>query len=239
MSARHRYYDVRDDALPPADAAELFEHICAVCRRTELSTIHREHGDRPLHYQVIDGDRAARDLPEVTALLERFLDEARHWYGAPLEPLAKSAVAVNVNVTPAGGAYRWHYDRNAVTVIVYLNAVIGGAIELCPGYRILLPSGWATSRAQRALDGVLEMRQLRRPFGHAVTIEPRPGRMVLMRGRRCLHSVQPVAPGSAERIAVVMAFDHPVSSVDPGEALDRYLYTGSSATGDPNYRVDR
>ena len=171
--------------------------------------------------------------------MERFLDEARRWYGAPLEPMAKSAVAVNVNVTPAGGAYRWHYDRNAVTLILYLNAVIGGAIELCPGYRILLPSGWATSRSQRALDGVLELRPLRRLAGQAVTIEPRPGRLLLMRGRRCLHSVQPVASGSPERVAVVMAYDHPADSADPGEALDRYLYTASRATGDPNYRVDQ
>lgn len=236
MSA-HQQYCVMDDALPPTDATRLLRRICAVCERAEPSTIHREHSDRPLHYRVIDGDRVARDLPEVGSLAQRFLGPAQRWYGAPLEPLANSAVAVNVNVTPAGGTYRWHYDRNAVTLILYLNAVIGGAIELCPGYRILLPAGRATSRAQRAVDRVLETRHLRRLAGHAVTIEPRPGRMVMMQGRRCLHSVQPVASGSPERFAVVIALDRPGGSAGPGEALDRYLYTAASAAGDPNYQV--
>lgn len=237
MSTRQQYC-VMDDALSPTQATRLLGQIRAVCRHEQPGMIHREHGDRPLHYQVIDGDRAARDLPQVAALIGQFLDQAQRWYGAPLEPVTRSAVAVNVNVTPPGGTYRWHYDRNAVTVILYLNTVIGGAIELCPGYRILLPAGWATSRAQRTLDGVLEQRHLRRLAGHTVAIEPRPGRMVLMQGRRCLHSVQPVGPGSPERVAVVIAFDRPAGSADPGHALDRYLYTGSRATGDPNYRVD-
>ena len=236
MTRRESSYVVVDEALAPGEVDLLLADIGAACRDDEPATIHRAHGDRPLHYRVIDGDRVARALPGVDALLERFLPDAARWYGSTLVPLRKSAVAVNVNITPPGGTYRWHYDRNVVTVLLYLNVVAGGAIEVCPGYRVELPARWALPRVQAALDGLLRARPLRRWLGRPITIEPHPGRMVMMRGRRCLHSVRPVEPGSADRTVVVLSFDPPTRALDPGAALDRYLYDERAiADGDPNY----
>jgi hypothetical protein len=41
------------------------------------------------------------------------------------------------NITPPGGEYRWHYDRNAATAILYLNEVPGGETEMFPNYRLV------------------------------------------------------------------------------------------------------
>lgn len=42
---------------------------------------------------------------------------------------------------PPGGEYRWHYDRNAVTAILYLNEVPGGETEIFPNFRLVFRRG--------------------------------------------------------------------------------------------------
>jgi hypothetical protein len=67
-------------------------------------------------------------------------------------------------------------------------------------------------------------------------VKPTAGRLVVMRGDRCLHSVCPVL-GSCDRINVCMAYDRVGSRVRSHHALDTYLYTEQSvARRDPNYR---
>jgi hypothetical protein len=136
-----------------------------------------------------------------------------------------------VNLTPAGGEYRWHYDRNAVTAILFLNAVEGGETEMYPNFRIRLPR-WKDSWIQRALDRMLRL-FLR--VARLVVVAPAPGRMIIMRGDRCLHSVRRVVQG--ERINVIMTFDVPGSRFRAAENLDPYLYSNRATPDfDPNYR---
>ena len=52
-----------------------------------------------------------------------------------MAPIEDAVAARNINVTPPGGEYRWHYDRNAVTAIIYLNEVPGGETEIFANYR--------------------------------------------------------------------------------------------------------
>jgi hypothetical protein len=49
--------------------------------------------------------------------------------------------------------YRWHYDRNAVTGILYLNEVSGGETEMYSGCRIYL-GRYKDTIAQRWLDKI-------------------------------------------------------------------------------------
>ncbi|NEN87483.1 MAG: hypothetical protein F6K48_00455 [Okeania sp. SIO3H1] len=53
-------------------------------------------------------------------------------------PLNDIQVGCNINITEKGGTYHWHYDRNPITALLYLNKVDGGEIEFYPNYRILL-----------------------------------------------------------------------------------------------------
>jgi hypothetical protein len=182
---------------------------------------------------VLDGDRVARDLPEVHALYLRVMAEAARLTGADLVPMTDVQVAANVNIVSIGGEYRWHYDRNAVTALVYLNAIDGGELECCPRYRIFL--GHRLPRLQRGLDALLTAAWVRRLFGRVRVVRPAPGRMVVMRGDRCLHSVRPLT-GSGERINLVFAYVERGAPAPVRAALDSYLYSQHDTVADPNYQ---
>ena len=152
-----------------------------------------------------------------------------------LAPLRNRAASVNVNVTQPGGEYRWHYDRNAVTAILYSTSRRrrNRDVPQLPH----LPGRWKHTRAQRWLDAMLQSNRLMRVFAHKTAISPRAGRLLVMRGDRCLHSVRPVEPGSGDRINIIMTFDVPDARFPVQEDLDSYLYSRQSAPAfDPNYR---
>lgn len=225
-----------------ADEARCAALLAAVerCRASvALPIIARAHGGRSLRYQVIDGPTVQQYLPELEELQREVQQVAEAAYGQPLVPIADPLAVINVNITPPGGTYRWHYDRNAVTVLLYLNAVEGGQLELCPRYRVLLGRGRSglIRVAQRALDRVLLAAPLRRLFGQPVLLAPTRGTLAVMQGDRCLHSVRPVE-GARERSCIVVSFDPPGSGPAPtAAALNTYLYsTASVGRADPNYQ---
>src|SRR3954469_11141126 len=180
-------YVVVDDYLDPTEAARVLASINAYVADHDLPIIHREHARRGLHYGVIDGQRVHRHLPDLERIYREVNAKVNALLPSPVVPLRNEVAALNVNVTPPGGSYRWHYDRNSVTATLYLNGVEGGELELCPNYR--LGAGrhpnWLTGRADRLLQTAL----LRRVLGRKVAVAPRPGTLVIMRGNRCLHSV--------------------------------------------------
>jgi hypothetical protein len=223
--------EVIEEYLSPAACDELLAQVRAFASAHDLPLIVREDGERSLRYKVIDGDAIGEALPSLTKLYDdvRQLVQQRD---RRLEPLPNRTASVNVNLTPPGGEYRWHYDRNAVTAILFLNRVEGGQTEMYPNFRIHL-ARWKDSWLQRALDRLL--RACRWAAGLLLVVAPAPGRMILMRGDRCLHSVRRVESG--ERINVIMTFDLPGSRFRAAENLDPYLYSGNASPDfDPNYR---
>ena len=153
----------------------------------------------------------------------------------PLAPLKNSRVAININITPPGGEYRWHYDRNAVTAILYLNEIEGGEVELFGNYRILLKSD-RLSAIQKFLDQILLTKICRKIFASKYKqITPAAGELLIMNANKCLHSVREVR-GTNDRVCIVFAFDTPgkIHSVDSD--LDPYLYSDQAVSDrDPNY----
>ena len=186
-----------------------------------------------MHYFVIDGHQVEQHLPEIWRLYHRVNDVINKTCGRTLAPLENRRVGANVNITPPGGEYRWHYDRNAVTAIVYLNEVPGGETELYPNFRLRLKQRY--SRLQRWLDRLLQAAPVRRIFGRHVMVAPRRGSIVLMAGNRCLHSVRPVE-GDTDRINLILAYDEPGTRFAIEKNLDTYLYTeAEQASSHPNY----
>jgi hypothetical protein len=183
---------------------------------------------------VIDGEKITQYLPQVLELYKKVGTLVCDLSGMSLVPLNDLKVSCNINITGRGGSYRWHYDRNAVTAILYLNEVAGGATECYPNYRVVL-NGLRYTKLQRWMDYFLQsevMRKLRSPL----VVAPYPGRMLIMQGDRCLHSVAPVE-GSTDRITVIMSYDVPDAQYDSAQGLNTYLYTQSSPQrSDPNYR---
>lgn len=223
--------------LDGSTCERLLQKINAYRRQQLVPNIYRPAGDRPLNYSVIDGERITESFPELLKLYESVIGFVRTIDGAEeVAPLGDTRVACNVNITASGGTYRYHYDRNAFTAILYLNDTDGGETECYPNYRIdLRPTNHAG--IQQKLDQLLQTRVLRIVSGKQILVKPEPGKLLVMRGDRCLHSVRPVL-GDRERINVVMAYDHPNCGESfVSEDLDGYLYQQQHVVnGDPNYK---
>jgi hypothetical protein len=207
--------------------------VRALDRSKGLALIERRVRERSLRYKVVDGLRITEALPEIDEVTKRVEEALERTCGPGLVPIEDSVAARNINVTPPGGEYRWHYDRNAATALIYLNEVPGGETEIFPNFRILLGDGHY-ERIQRLLDDLLRLRVVRRLFGHQRLVEPRRGTLLIMRGNTTLHSVRAVL-GKEDRIAIVLAYDFPGHGHQRNE-LNSYLYTSAlPAKGDPNY----
>jgi len=222
-----------DEYLPASECAELLAAISRYRRHHEAPLIDRAVPGRSLRYRVIDGNAVAQEIGELEQLYALTGKLIGEWSGYSLAPIEDRVAAINVNITPPGGEYRWHYDRNEVTAIVYLNEVAGGATEVYANHRILCPPRFGF--LQPRIDALLSTRMVLAVAGTKSVVLPQVGRLVIMRGDRCLHSVCPVE-GTVERINVCMAYDRVGACVRPHRALDSYLYTEQTVDGpDPNY----
>ena len=226
-------YALADAIADRGECAQLATAITRYAEEHPLPLIERECGGRDLRYSVIDGEAIAASFPIIASLYDEMRDALSVATGREVVPLAAARAAMNVNLTAPGGEYRWHYDRNALTAIVYLTAVEGGDIELHPRYRLLL-GRLRHSRLQRFVDRVLQLPLARALAGKPVVVAPAAGRIVAMSGDRCLHSVRCVERGT--RIALVFAYDYAGAKTAAAAELDRYLYTReATARRDPNY----
>jgi hypothetical protein len=212
----------------------LLRRINQYRQQETLPLIYHESGERPLNYSVIDGDRISRDLPELLELFRSVTSFIKSTADKHIEPLNDMRVACNVNITPRGGTYRYHYDRNAVTAILYLNETDGGETECYPNYRLdFLKTRYP--RLQERFDKLLQHRVLRRLSCKETLVRPESGKLLIMRGNRCLHSVRPVR-GEGERVNIVMAYDYPNARFEVSDELNSYLYEGARLrVADPNY----
>jgi 2OG-Fe(II) oxygenase superfamily len=211
---RHGWLDA-DECDEYAEAVREFD-------RTEgLQLIERHVRGRSLRYKVIDGRRIESAIRDIDVLGTRLQIELTQVCGAQLVPISDFVAARNVNITPPSGEYRWHYDQNAVTGIVYLNEVMGGETEVVPNYRLYFRNGQHRG-LQRVLDSVLRPTPIRLCLGRSQLVAPTKGSLLIMRGDRSLHSVRKVH-GTEDRINVVLAYDFP-GVCQAREPLNRYLY---------------
>ena len=224
---------LRHGWLSAADCDRYAESVRDLDRTHGLPLIERASSGRSLRYKVVDGRRIQDAISDIDALNERVQAELEKVCGMRLQPISDTVAARNVNVTPPGGEYRWHYDRNAVTAIVYLNEVEGGETEMFPNYRLFLRGG-RHQRIQRFLDALLRPVAVRRILGRRRLVAPRKGSLLIMRGDKSLHSVRQVG-GDQDRINLILAFDVP-GARRTRVALNGYLYdTRAITAGDPNY----
>ncbi len=224
-----------DDFIGGEDCRRFLAEIERFGRENKIAEVDRPDKERSLRYSVINGVQIAEGLPEIQRLYLDLADVVSRIASCKLLPLENRQAGVNVNITKPGGEYRWHYDRNRLTAILYLNSVEGGEIEFFPNYRLHL-GRFRYSALQQRLDNFLKIRSIRNFFRRRVLFRPHPGSLLLMRADRCLHSVRPVL-GDADRINIVMAYDLPGADFEVEEKLDSYLYNDEfSSRSDPNYK---
>lgn len=226
-------YLIQENFVSPEQCTHFLDLVAQLQQNQDLELIHRAVRGHPLHYKVINGQQIESGIPEIDQFYRQLTDFVRRISSDDMTPLKDKLVGVNINVTPAGGTYRWHYDRNAVTVLVYLNEVSGGEIEVYPLFRIYL-KGRGPAFLQRWLDWFVQLNVVRQLFGKKIVVKPAQGRTVALRGNRCLHSVRPVQ-GEQERVNIVMAFDNYKDQNLSKQALDQYLYSQKPVSSDPNY----
>jgi len=225
---------VIDSFLDSRRCRELLESVRRFRGKNRLPLIHRQARERSLHYAVIHGGQIAESFPGLRDLYSQIKTLAAEKSGLDLTFMKHEKVGVNINITPPSGEYRWHYDRNPLTAILFLNEVEGGETEIYPGYRFKLKDR-KHSRAQKFLDNWFMKPWMRRCLGKKISVAPMAGRMLLMRGDDCLHSVRAVA-GKEDRINVIFSYERPVDQNPQEEGLNDYLYTlKASGTSDPNY----
>ena len=227
-------YFLKENFLSQEECEHFLELITEYRQKFSIPKIYRQVKPIPLSYSVISGKAVESHLPEVQKLYETVNQLINNLTNQQLFPLKNIEVGCNVNITSEGGTYRWHYDRNAVTALLYLNEVDGGEIEFYPNYRIVLPNA-KFSRFQSFLDQLLQFSLVRHTFGQRIVVKPQPGLLLIMHGNKCLHSVGPVTQGS-DRINIVMAYDLPNSSFAIEDQLNTYLYSSENVSAlDPNY----
>ena len=227
-------YFIKENYISEQECQYLLDLIDNYCQQFFVPKIYRDVKPIPLKYSVIDGKAVNSHLPEIQKLYHKVNQFINKLINQQLVPLNNIQVGCNVNITEKGGTYRWHYDRNLLTAILYLNKVDGGEIICYPNYRIILSQG-KFSRFQSFSDYILRLRFIRNILGKRIIIKPQPGLLLLMYGDKCLHSVSPVT-GIDNRINIVMSYDLPQVSFAIENQLDSYLYSSKNIqVSDPNY----
>src|SRR4051812_32212271 len=227
-------FAVVDGFVPERACASLLQAVADYRRSTVVPFIERRVHGRDLRYHVIDGDRVAAALPTIGGLLGEIDRLVGRLCACRVMRMGGQA-GVNVNITPPGGSYRWHYDRCPVTAMIYLNAVAGGELDLYHGYRLRCGRRVDTA-AQRYVDTIgasAPVRWLARR--RHVALAPAAGRLLVIHGDHCLHSVRPVGDGP-DRINLVVSYTRP-GTEEAAPELDTYLYSAAPVRRtDPNYR---
>jgi len=226
---------VKDGFISSRSCQRALEVINDFRKEVSLPIITRPAGERPLCYSVIDGHQILASLPRIQRLHKKVTGLIRQMFGDLIEPLNDQQVACNINITQPGGSYRYHYDRNAVTTILYLNETSGGETECYPNHRLRVRSTYL----QPGLDRVFTNAMFRSIFGRQVLVRPTTGRLLVMRGSHCLHSVREVN-GATDRINIIMSYDVRGAEFANRNQLNSYLYNVNARhTVDPNEAVHR
>lgn len=207
------------DALPEQVVTRWRERAHELFARAR--DIDRRAAGHVLSYRVLTGDVIRDDFPE---LFDFYGDaRTRAWVAsvtgeAEIHTSPNLMSSVNVNILQSGHRYRWHFDANPYTALLYLSTTpeeAGGELELYPDLR-------RGRRDDPAWDAVVTDPQ---HLGRCerVSIRSQAGMLVLVDGSVTYHRVAPVlAP--CDRISVPMVFP-PFRQEERPAHLDAYLYS--------------
>jgi hypothetical protein len=214
---RDGYLELRD-ALPPetiarwrAEATQLFG---------QARDISRTSGRHVLAYRVLTGDVVRAGMPGLFDFYDA--EPTRAWVAAvtgaeEIHPSPNLMSAINVNILQGGHRYRWHFDANPYTALLYLSTTprsAGGELELYPNLR----EGRRDDPDWDAhVTSEEHLRSRRR-----VSVRSRAGTLVLIDGSVTYHRVAPVTE-PCDRLSVPMVFP-PFREEERPAHLDAYLY---------------
>ncbi|MDP7720889.1 2OG-Fe(II) oxygenase [Mycobacterium sp. TY814] len=223
----YKGYAIFDDFLSPAEVNKILDSIRLYQERDgDMLQVERRDLIATQVFKTIVGEDCEANIALLSDLWRRrILALSTELAGIDLTPINDAAIGLNLNITERSGQISFHYDRNEVTGVLYLQGCTGGELECYPHYRVLLPNRykWYVKPFQRFFDLVwrtpLALRLVR---GRREVIEAKPGRLVMMRGWLALHRVRPVEPGT-NRIAGVFCYDKPEVKWEEWNSADNYV----------------
>ena len=220
-------YVVIDDFLSASEIRQILDSIEAYrAAGREVLQVDQRSMVRKQIFKTITGDECEQHIALLGDLWRnRILELSKQLSGVDLLPINDTTIGLNCNITERSGVLSFHYDRNEVTGILYMQGCNGGALECYPHFRWLLPNRyrWHMKQLQRVFDVLwrtplaLWLAKKRREL-----IAPKAGRLVIMRGPLALHRVQPVEEGP-NRIAAVLCYDRPEVKWEKWNSKDNYV----------------
>jgi hypothetical protein len=220
-------YAVIEQFLPDGECQEVLQSIEDY--RKDEKLIQVDHQALLIRatkkFLTLNGQDIDENLPAVRELYTRINEVVNAATGKIYHPLENRAIGLSINITPPGGQFGWHYDRNEITAILYLNEVEEGQLELYPNYRFLLKDSHQGLKKwlQQAFDVLLRLELVRALFGQKAVVTPRVGTLCLMVASWCLHRVRPVG-GGRDRVSVIFAYDIPGKMFTKENTKDYYGY---------------
>ena len=214
-----------DNYLNSIELSEIKHKIESIVEQGDISVVDQDNLLRTQKFYTKLGSEISKEIPKVNELytkkIKGLIDQL---FGPQFAPLNNKDIGLSLNITPKSGLLSYHYDRNEITAILYIQGCDGGDLELYPRFRILLPNRYHpfVLQFQRILDiffrlpFILKFRSKQR-----FLIKPKSGLLVIMQGSRCLHRVLPVV-GEKSRIAFVFCYDKPTVVWTRENAKDYY-----------------
>lgn len=185
-------YEVFDDLLSSESCRALATKLQAVMGSACILV--NKDG---IHIQTKNGSELIQDVPETLAIH----DQIHASMAASIPSLMKLtdlpvAVSANLLKRDQGHSFRYHFDRNEYTAVLYLSANRGLPLCIHPKIRTDPEDGestWLYDQLSRT----------------PARIEPEPGRLVCFHARTSLHGVisDPNAASDTDRISLQLAFD--------------------------------
>ena len=232
---KRRGYLLIDNFLSSAELTEIELKINSIYLGGDILVVNKKNLLRTQKFYTLLGSEVLKKIPIINQIFEhRVKDLLDGLFGPKFVPLENKDIGVSLNITPQSGSLSFHYDRNEITAILYIqDCEDGGELELFPRFRILLPYRYNSviKFFQRIFDVLLRTPLLLKfRSQQRFIITPRKNCLLIMQGSRCLHRVLPVF-GDRSRIAFVFCYDKPLVVWSRHNAKDYYGYNAQKLNG--------
>jgi hypothetical protein len=218
--------------VPLAVSTDACKAVLRSVRSSNFIVVNDQTDREITRFYTKNGDSLIDACPKILEIERGLLRWISDISGESYLPLDNRAIGVSLNVTPPGGGFGTHPDRQAITIVVYLNDADGGALHVYPAFPrwfrhgLRGPSALRIRALRRHAIKSLNMsrgfiaKATHRLLFHPVRINPRAGTVAAFT-KLSDHRVDPVAPGSV-RVGLVVAGDRPGVSFKEGQKYYGY-----------------
>ena len=209
-------YIINEDILPIEKCDIIKKKIRILEREKKLKQVNLKSSK----FKTINGIDLFQNIPEVEQLYNEFLKIATTISGKNLRKLKNTKIGASINITGIGGNFQYHYDRNYITVVLYINEVDGGKMLAVPRYRIFNKTIVESSNRIKQFIETLNTK-FANYSKKKIEIQPKPGKVFIFEGRQTLHSVTKVNSGEP-RISIQFAYDSNEDLFNENNTTDYY-----------------